>query len=168
MGNSWALLLIVAPPALVALAVARDKRSGRGYGLGVLAVGTLVLTLWGFGAVLQATQLASASAAGGLDLEVAVVAIVYVASGVYVALALTVGAIVETVIARQWWWLGIVAIVSVVPAVIIFASPPELVPNMFATLGLPRGAVSLVALLPPALVTFVYAIVRSIRRPIPL
>ncbi len=168
MDHGWALLLIVASPALVALAVALDKRSGRGYGLGLLAIGTLVFTIWGFGALLQATQLANASVAGGLDLDVVVVAIVYTASGAYVALALTLGAIVETAIARQWWWLGIVATVSVVPAVIFFTSPPELVPNMLAALGCPRGDAPLVLLLPPALVTFAYAIARSIRRPFAL
>ena len=49
--NFWALLillLLIVPLAIVALAVMLDTRSRRGYALGALALGTLVLALWGF------------------------------------------------------------------------------------------------------------------------
>ena len=107
--NFWALLIliIIVPLAVVALAVLLDKRSKRGYALGALALATLVLALWGFNVDYWQEYLA---------LPALTTAIAY--SGLAVALMLTLGAIAETLSARQWWWLGFVVIVSVVPALL--------------------------------------------------
>lgn len=79
---------------------------------------------------------------------------------------LTLGAIGETLIARQWWWLGFVVIVNVVLALVSFTPLAALERNLLGTLGLPAETGYLVALLPPALVAFAYAMARSIRRPL--
>jgi hypothetical protein len=153
----WALLILIilVPLAFVALAVALDKRSRRGYALGALALGTLVLALWGFNVEYWQEYLA---------LPALTTAIAY--SGLSAALMLTLGAIAETLSARQWWWLGFVVIVSVVPALLMLAPSAALVRNLLGTLGLPAEAGQLVVLLPPALVAFAYAMARSIRRPL--
>jgi hypothetical protein len=155
--NLWALLIliIIVPLALVALAVVLDKRSRRGYALGALALGTLVLALWGFNVEYWQEYLA---------LPALTTAIAY--SGLSAALMLTLGAIAETLSARQWWWLGFVVIVSVVPALLMLTPSAALVRNLLGALGLPAEAGSLVALFPSALVAFAYAIARSIRRPL--
>jgi hypothetical protein len=155
--NLWALLIliIIVPLALVALAVMLDKRSRRGYALGALALGTLVLALWGFNVEYWQEYLA---------LPALTTAIAY--SGLSAALMLTLGAIAETLSARQWWWLGFVVIVSVVPALLMLTPSAALVRNLLGALGLPAEAGSLVALFPSALVAFAYAIARSIRRPL--
>jgi hypothetical protein len=153
----WALLIliIIVPLALGALAVVLDKRSQRGYALGALALATLVLALWGFNVDYWQEYLAHPALT---------TAIAY--SGLAAALALTLGAIGETLIARQWWWLGIIAIVSVVPALLMLAPSAALVRTLLGALGLPAEAGQLVVELPPALVALAYATVRSIRLPL--
>ncbi len=153
----WALLILILiiPLAVVALAVALDKRSGRGYALGALALGTLALALWSFNVdYWQEYQTHPALTT----------AIAY--SGLSAALALTLGSIGETLIARQWWWLGIIAIVSMLPAVLSLAPSAALVRGLLGDVGLPTEAGQLVVELPPALVAFAYAMARSIRRPL--
>jgi hypothetical protein len=154
--NLWALLLLIilVPLAFGALAVVLDTRSRRGYALGALALGTLILDLRGFSATYWQE-----------DLNRPGLTLVIVFGGLAVALVLTLGAIGETVIARQWWWLGVVVIVSVVPALLSFTPAAALVRNLLGALWLPAEAGYLVALLPPALVAFAYAMARSIRRP---
>lgn len=160
--NLWALLIIV-PLALVALAVALDKRSKRGYTLGALALGTLVLALWGFRTFSQA---AGAVASSADSLEVVAYALIYFAGELCLAVALTLCAVVVALMARQWWWLGAIVVVSVVPTVVVFTSPAALLPNLLGALELPRSASAVVLTLPPVLVTFAYAVARSIRRPL--
>jgi hypothetical protein len=155
--NFWALLILIliVPFAIVALAVMLDTRSRRGYALGVLALGTLVLALWGFNVDYGQEYLA---------LPALTTAIAY--SGLSVALVLTLGAIGETLIARQWWWLGFVVIGSLVPALLMLAPSAVLVRTLLGTLGIPSEAGQLVVEFPPALVAFAYAMARSIRRPL--
>jgi hypothetical protein len=156
--NSWALLtiIIIVPLALVALAVVLDKRSRRGYALGALALGALVLDLRSSSAIYWQE-----------DLALPGLTFVIVWGGLSVALVLTLGAIAETLIARQWWWLGLVIIVSVVPALLMLPpSAAALVRNLLGNLGLPAEVGYLVVLLPPALVAFAYTIARSIRQPL--
>lgn len=163
--NLWALLILIAVPlAIGALAVVLDKRSQRGYTLGALALGTLVLALWGFWAFSQA---AGAVASSADSLEVVAYALVYLVGELCLAAALTLCATVVALMARQWWWLGIiVVVVSVVPAVVVFTSSTALLPNLLDALGLPHSAFAVVLTLPPVLVTLAYAIARSIRRPL--
>ena len=153
----WALLILVilAPLAFVMLAVALDQRSRRGYALGTLALGTLVLALWGFNVDYWQEYLA---------LPALTTAIAY--SGLSAALMLTLGAIGEPLSARQWWWLGIIAIVSMLPALLMLFPSAAVVRSLLGTLGLPSEAGQLVVELPPALVAFAYAMARSIRRPL--
>ncbi len=153
----WALLIliIIVPVAFGALAVVLDTRSRRGYALEALALGTLVLDLRGFSATYWQE-----------DLALPGLSFVIVFGGLSVALVLTLGAIGETLIARQWWWLGVVVIVSVVPALLTLTPLAALVRHLLGGLGLPTEAGYLVALLPPALVAFAYAMARSIRRPL--
>jgi hypothetical protein len=155
--NLWALLIliIIVPLAFVALAVVLDTRSRRGYALGALALGTLILDLRASSAIYWQE-----------DLALPGLTFVIVFGGLAVALVLTLGAIGETLIARQWWWLGFVVTVSVVPALLMLTPSAALVRNLLGTLGLPAEAGYLVALLPPALVAFAYAMARSVRRPL--
>jgi hypothetical protein len=159
---SWVLIVAV-PPALVALAVWLDRRPRRGFGLGLLAAVALVLNLWGIIAVSQASHQASAAHTDGLDLGL--IEVVFILIGLYCALVLVLGGIAETLLARQWRWLAIIATVSVIPAVIILAPGTALVPEVLGALGLSRGGEAVVLLLLPVLVTFTYAIAR-IRRPV--
>lgn len=151
----WALLIliIIVPLACVGLAVVLDTRSGRGYALGALALGTLILDLRAASAIYYQEDLNRP----GLTFVIAW-------GGLSVALALTLGAIGETLNARQWWWLGCVVIVSVVPALLSLTPSAALERRLLDLLGLPVETGYLVALLPPALVAFAYAIARSIRR----
>lgn len=149
----WALLILIVPLACVALAVVLDKRSQRGYALGALALGALALALWGFTVDYWQEYLA---------LPALTTAIAY--SGLSAALALTLGSIGETLIARQWW-LGIIALVSLLPALLMLAPSAALVRSLLGAVGLPTEAGQLVVELPPALVAFAYAMARSIRRP---
>jgi hypothetical protein len=156
----WALLILIliisiVPLACVALAVVLDTRSRRGYALGALALATLVLDLRASSAIYWQE-----------DLTLPGLTFVIVFGGLSVALMLTLGAIAETLIARQWWWLGVVVIVSVVPALLSYTPSGALMRSLLDTLGLPVEAGYLVALLPPALVAFAYAMARSIRRPL--
>ena len=155
--NLWALLIliIIVPLAFVALAVVLDKRSRRGYALGALALGTLALDLRAYSAIYWQE-----------DLNRPGLTFVIVWGGLSVALMLTLGAIGETLIARQWWWLGFVVIVSVVPALLSSTPSATLVRTLLGALGLPSEAGYLVAFVPPALVAFAYAMARSIRRPL--
>ena len=155
--NLWALLIliIIVPLAFVALAVVLDTRSRRGYALGALALGTLVLDLRASSAIYWQE-----------DLNRPGLTFVIVWGGLSVALMLTLGAIGETLIARQWWWLGFVVIVSVVPPLLSFTPSSALERSLLGALGLPVETGYLVALLPPALVAFAYAMARSIRRPL--
>jgi hypothetical protein len=155
--NFWALLIlvIIVPLAFVALAVVLDKRSQRGYALGALALGALVLDLR-----------ASSAFYWQEDLNRPLLTFVIFFGGLSVALMLTLGAIGETLIARQWWWLGVVVIVSVVPALLSFTPSAALERSLLGPLGLPVETGYLVVLLPPALVAFAYAMARSIRRPL--
>src|SRR5690348_249700 len=105
----WIFLLAV-PPGLVALAVALDRRSGRGYGLGFLAMVALVLDIWGIVSIAQAEQRVFASHTDNLDFGIVVA--VYFLIGLYLALALVFGGIVETAISRQWRWLALIAALS--------------------------------------------------------
>lgn len=162
--NLWAMLILtIVSLAFVALAVVLDKRSQRGYTLGALALGTLVLALWGFRAFSQA---AGAVASSADSLEVVAYALVYFLGELCLAVALTLCAVVVTLMARQWWWLVVIVVVSVVPAVVIFTSSAALLPNLLDALGLPRSASAVVLTLPPVLVTFSYAVACSIRRPL--
>ncbi len=102
MNSGW-LLLVLLVSLLSVPAVALDIASRRGYALGALAVGALVVALWGVGAFSQAAQGVASSAD---SLEVVAFALVFFVGELFLALALTVSAVVETIIARQWWWLG--------------------------------------------------------------
>ena len=156
--NVWASLffIIVVPLTFVALAVVLDTRSRRGYALGALALTTLVLDLRGFSATYWQE-----------DLGRPALRFVIVFGGLSVALLLTLGAIAETLIARQWWWLGIVVTVSVVPVLLMLTpSAAVAVRSLLGARGIPTEAGYLVALLPPALVAFAYAMACSIRRPL--
>ncbi|HZC04985.1 MAG TPA: hypothetical protein VE338_05030 [Ktedonobacterales bacterium] len=161
--NSWTLLLIIVPLTMAVLAVALDIASRRGYRLGALALGTLVLALWGFGAFSQAAQGVASSAD---SLEVIAYALVYFVGELFLALLLTLSAVVATSTARQWWWLGGIVVVSVVPAVLIFTSSATLLPSLLDALGLPHSASAAVLVLPPVLVTCAYVMARSVRRPL--
>ncbi len=154
--NLWALLIliIIVPLAFVALAVVLDTKSRRGYALGALALTTLILDLRAYSAIYWQE-----------DLNRPGLTFVIVWGGLSVALALTLGAVGETVIARQWLWLGFVVIVSVVPALLSYTPSVALERSLLGSLGLPAEAGYLVALLPPALAAFAYAMARSIRRP---
>ena len=125
-------LIIAAPLVLVVLAVALDSRLRRGYALGLLAAGALVLDVWGLIRFFQVAQFVNASHMDNLD--AALILAVYLLIGLYIALVLTLGAIAETVIARQWRWLAIIAIVSFVPAGISLAPAMGLVPDVFVAL----------------------------------
>ncbi len=155
--NFWALLIlsIIVPLAFGALAVVLDTRSRRGYALAALALGTLVIALWGINVDYMQEY---------LSLPALTTGIAY--SGLSAALALTLGAISETLIARQWWWLGIIAIVSVIAAVLVFTPSAALVGSLLGALRLPAEATALVVELPLALVAFAYAMARSARRPL--
>jgi hypothetical protein len=155
--NLWALfiLIIIVPLALGALAVELDKRSGRGYALGALALATLVLDLRASSAIYWQADLGHP----GLTL-------VIVVGGLSVALVLTLGAIAETLIARQWRWLGFVVTVNVVLVLLTLTPLAALERSLVDRLGLPVEPGDLVVLLPPALVAFAYAMARSIRRPL--
>ncbi len=157
--NFWAPLILI----IVALAVVLDKKSHRGYTLGALALGTLVLALWGFRAYSQAAGTVASSAD---SLEVVAYALVYFVGELCLAVALTLCAVVMTLMARHWWWLGGIVVVSVVPAVVVFTSPAALLPNLLDALGLPSSASVVVLTLSPVLVTFAYAVARSTRRPL--
>jgi hypothetical protein len=157
------ILIIIVSLACVALAVVLDKRSQRSYTLGALALATLVLALWGFRAFSQA---AGAVASSADSLEVVAYALVYFVGELCLAVALTLCAVVVALMARQWWWVGVIVIVSVVPAIVVFTSPAALLPNLLDALELPRSAVAMMLTLPPVLVTFAYAVARSIRRPL--
>ncbi|HEX8981830.1 MAG TPA: hypothetical protein VF792_03590 [Ktedonobacterales bacterium] len=162
MNSGW-LLLVLLVSSLGVPAVALDIASRRGYGLGAFAVGAVALALWGVGAFSQAAQAVASSAD---SLEVVAFALVYFVGELFLALALTLSAVVETVLARQWWWLGGIGIVSVVlPAVVILSSSATFLSPVFDTLGLPRAAFAMVLVLPSALVTCTYAVARSVRRP---
>jgi hypothetical protein len=160
--NLWALLIIVSL-ALGVLAVVLDMRSHRGYTLGALALGTLILSLWGSWAFSQAAGAISSSAD---SLEVVAYALIYFVGELCLAVALTLCAVVVTLMARHWWWLGVIVVVSVVPAVVVFTSPATLLPKLLDALELPRSAAAVVLTLPPVLITFAYAVARSIRRPL--
>ena len=155
----WALLILVfiVPLALATLAVALDHQSRRGYAIGALALGTLALALWGFNVDYWQEYQA---------FPALTTAIAY--SGLSAALALTLGSISETLIARQWWWLGTIAIVSVIATLLGFTSSAALVRGLLGAIGLPAEAAALVVELPPALVTFAYAVARMIHRPLAL
>ena len=160
--NLWALLIIVSL-ALGVLAVVLDMRSHRGYTLGALALGTLILSLWGSWAFSQADDAVASSAD---SLEVVAYALIYFVGELCLAVALTLCAVVVTLMARHWWWLGVIVVVSVVPAVVVFTSPATLLPKLLDALELPRSAAAVVLTLPPVLITFAYAVARSIRRPL--
>ncbi len=98
--NLWAPLIVIVPLAFVALAVVLDKRSQRGYALGALALGTLVLALWGFGAFSQA---AGAVVSTADSLESIVYIAFYFVGELCLGVALTLCAVVATLMARQWW-----------------------------------------------------------------
>lgn len=159
----WALLIITVPLAVGTLAVVLDKRSQRGYALGALAIGTLVLAIWGLWAFSQA---ASAVASSADSLEVVAYALIYMVGELCLAVALTLCAVVVTLRARDWWWLGGIVVVSVVSAVVVLIPPAWPLSNLLDALGLPRGALVLLLTLPLALVTFVYAMACIIRRPL--
>ncbi|HLJ80737.1 MAG TPA: hypothetical protein VKT52_04555 [Ktedonobacterales bacterium] len=160
MRDSW-VLIIAAPPALVALAVWLDKRSRRGYGLGLLAAVALVLDIWGIIAFSQASQQVSASHTDNLDF--ALVEAVYMLIGLYFTLALVLGGIAETLIARHWRWFATIVTVSLVLALIVLAPGTALVPDVLGALGLSRGGEAVVLLLVPVLVIFAYALTRIFR-----
>ncbi len=155
--NLWVLLILIliVPLAFVALAVVLDTRSRRGYALGALALGTLILDLRASSAIYYQE-----------DLNRPGLTFVIVFGGLSVALMLTLGAIAETLIARQWWWLGVVVIVSVVPVLLSFTPSAAIERSLLGTLGFPVETGYLVVLLPSALVAFAYAMARSIRRPL--
>ena len=87
----WVLFLAV-PLGLVALAVALDRRSQRGYGLGLLAMVTIVLDICGIISVSQAEQSAFASHTDNLD--IALVEAAYFLIGLYITVVLVLGVIV--------------------------------------------------------------------------
>ena len=153
------ILILALPPTLVALAVALDRRSRRGYGLGLLAAVALALDLWGIIAFTQAAQQVSAAHTDNLD--VAIVEAVYTLIGWYLALVLVFGAIAETIIARQRRWLAIIIAVCVVLAAIIIVPWTALVPDVLGALGLSRGVEVVLLLLVPVLLTLAYALTRT-------
>ena len=143
------------------LAVVLDRRSRRGYGLGILAAVALALDVWGIISFSQAEQQVAASHTDNLDF--ALVEAVFFLIGLYIALVLVLGGIVETAIARQWWWLALIAALSFISAAIILAPGTALVPDVLGALGLSRGGEAAIVLLVPVLVTFSYAITRILR-----
>ena len=92
-----------------------------------------------------------------------IVLAVYILIGLVLGLAIVIGGIVETVIARQRWWLVIIIAGSFLPAAIILAPGTALVPDVLGALGLSRGAESVVLLILPVLVTLAYATARTFR-----
>src|SRR6185437_3639897 len=92
MNSSWLLLVLIASPTLGVLAVALDRATRRGYGLGAFAIGALVLAFWGDGAFSQASQGVVSSAD---SLEVVAFALVYGFGELCLALGLTLSAVVE-------------------------------------------------------------------------
>ena len=100
------------------------------------------------------------------DLALPGLTFVIVYGGLSVALVLSLGAIAETLIARQWRRLGFVVIVSVAPALLMLTPSAALVRNLLGAHGLPTEAGYLVVLLPLPFIAFAYAMVRSIRRPL--
>lgn len=162
--NSGTLLLIIVPLTMAVLAVALDIASRRGYMLGALALGTLVLALWDFSVYSQAAQGVASSAD---SLEVIVYGFFYFVGELFLALLLTLSAVAAAATARQWWWLGGIVVVSVVPAALIFTSSATLPPNLLDALSLPHSsALVVVFVLPPVLVTCAYVMARSVRRPL--
>lgn len=158
------VLVLAVPITVIALAVRLDRRSGRGYALGLLSVIVLALDIWGIVAFTQAAQQASASHTD--DLGFAIVLAVYILIGLVLGLAIVIGGIVETVTARQRGWLVIIIVGSFLPAGIILAPGTALVPDFLGALGLSRGAEVVVLLLLPVLITLCYAIARTLR-PVP-
>lgn len=165
--NLWVLLILtIVALAFVTLAVLLDKRSKqgyKGYTLVALALGTLILALWGFRVFSQAADAVASSAD---SLEVVAYALIYFVGELCLAVALTLCAVVVAIMSRHWWWLGVIVVVSVVPAVVVFTSPATLLPNLLNALELPRDASAALLTLPPVLVTLAYAVARSIRRPL--
>ncbi len=94
------LLLLGTPLLLVAGAVVLDWRTRRGYGIALLAVVLLGLTIWLSVAFDQALDHAT-----GDTLSYAVVMAIYLFIAYYCTLVLFVGALVEAGMARQWRWI---------------------------------------------------------------
>jgi hypothetical protein len=158
-------VLFIVPFTLTVLAIALDVVSRRGYSLlGTLALGTLVLAFCAYGAFSQAAQSILADPAD--DLEIIAYALFYVVVELGLALALTLCALFVTAAARHWWWVGMVIVVSVGPALLIFKSSPTLLTNLLDALGLPPGAFGLAFVLPPVVVTCAYAISQDLRWPL--
>lgn len=149
------LLVLGVPIAVVVLAVRMDTRSGRGYGLALLAAGVLVLDVSGVIAISQAGQRATAPHMDTLGL--AFVDAVYSLIGLLLGLALALGGIAETIIARQWRWLAVITIGVIVPAVVILASGTGRVPDVLGALGVSRGVEVVIVALMPVLVILIYA-----------
>lgn len=155
------LLVIGVPIAAVALAIWMNTRSRRDYGPAIVTAGILIFDVFGVIAVHQTAQPASASHTG--NLEAGFVELIYYGVGLFLALALALGAIAETVIAHQWWWLAIIAGGVIVPAMVFVAHWTGRVPNVLGALGLSRRVESGVVVIAPVLVILAYAIDR-IRR----
>jgi hypothetical protein len=158
--SAWAFVLLIVPYTLVFLAVATDIAPRRRYYLlGALALGTLLIALWGLGAFFQAAQ-------GGDAMESA---FLYLPGELALALALTWLAVAVAARARHWWWLGSILIVSVVPVVLILTSSVTPLSSLLGALGLPQDVLAAVFALPPVFPTLVvcaYAIAQSVRRPL--
>lgn len=153
----WALYVAL-PPALVALAVWLDRRSRRGYGLGLLAALMLIFDIYVIIIDAQVTQQIRASHTDNLDIGLVVA--VYSLIGLYCALVLLLGGITETIIARQWRWLAIILLMSLVPAVIILVPAMALAPDVLGALGLSRDVEFAALLVLPVLITLTYASTR--------
>jgi hypothetical protein len=166
MYGSW-VLIIAAPPVVVACAVAVDCWTRRGYGLGLLSASALAVAIWSLFTVFQVNQPVSASRTDNADY--AIVLAVYLLIGFYVELLLALGAIVETLIARHWRWLAVITLVTLAPIALMIASTLQFVPDVLDVLGIPGvglrvGSVALLLLPTPTILA--YAIARTIRQPL--
>ena len=149
------------PAALVAFAVWLDNRTRRGYGLGFLAIITLVLEVWATIVTAQAIQQSNAQHLDNFTegLGIAILELY----GLYLTLVLVLGSIVEALMAQQRLWAAIIAVLSFVPAVVVLAPGTALVPDILARLGFPRGLEIFIVLFLPLLVTLLYALLRTIK-----
>jgi hypothetical protein len=155
---SW-ILIVAVPAALVALALWLDRRTRRGYGLGLLSVVLLTLDVW-FAVVLDRQR---AYAADTEDFAIGIVVAVYLLIGLYLTLVLVLGGLAEAIIAQHWLWFALIVVVSVVAVVVILGPSAALVPDVLDALGFSRGDKYLVMLFLPVLATLAYAVTRILR-----
>jgi hypothetical protein len=158
-----ALLYYVAllgiPLLLVGGAVSLDRRSRRGFGLALLALVLIGLTVWAGVAFEQALRRAPSSESFGI----AIVLVAYFLIGGYLALLLWIGALVEAGSARQRWWLVGLVVAVLVPGLLVLADNLlDLGARGFGFIG---GITLVLVLVLPTMTVLAYGIARSIWLP---